>query len=234
MALTANSFTNKIASLADGTFNITDSDNTRTFFSYTRATPKVEFNTAVDMNSHKITEVSAGTATGDALAYGQSNALFVTPTLGAASATSLTFSSTSGIIGTTTNDSAAAGSVGEYIESVSSSGTNFPTSTNLGDLGNIVLTAGDWDISMNFNGVNAASSNVTLMGAGIGTASGNSATGLVQGSNYFELSFAPGTWTIAAFRVSITGSTTYYLKYKATYSSGPPKGYGRISARRVR
>ena len=42
---------------------------------------------------------------------------FVTPVLGAASATSVAFTSTSGIIGTTTNNSAAAGSVGEFVGS---------------------------------------------------------------------------------------------------------------------
>src|SRR5882757_8502056 len=48
---------------------------------------------------------------------------YVGASLGAASATSVTFSSTSGIIGTTTNDSAAAGSVGEIISSVIASGS---------------------------------------------------------------------------------------------------------------
>lgn len=63
------------------------------------------------------TAVTDETGSG-ALVFATSPTL-VTPTLGAASATSIAFTSTTGVIGTTTNDDAATGSVGEYLTNTS-------------------------------------------------------------------------------------------------------------------
>lgn len=142
-----------------------------------------------------------------------------------------------GVKGTTTNDSASALNVGEYVESVVAV-TNCPTTSEWGDLTSISLTAGDWDVSVAaLATLNAA----TITGEtriGISTTTGNSATGLVTGSNRITIPAPTATsdsgGAISSYRESLAGTTTVYLKYFAEYTGGPPKMAGRISARRVR
>ena len=55
--------------------------------------------------------------------------------------------SSSSLVGTTTNDSAAAGVVGQYISSYVSA-TSVPTTNTWGDLTSVSLTAGDWDVTV--------------------------------------------------------------------------------------
>lgn len=141
-------------------------------------------------------------------------------------------------LGTTTNDAATAGQIGEYVESVVGN-TNAPATTNFGDMTSISLTAGDWDVSA---GAFAATNGATLTDSftfGISITSGNSATGLVIGDSevIFPVS-ALGTNTsgfIACRRFSLATTTTLYAKMRAFYSGGgPPLFAGRLSARRVR
>ena len=140
--------------------------------------------------------------------------------------------------GTATNNSAAAGYIGEYIEAVTGF-TNFPTTGTFGDLASISLTAGDWDVTA--VGVEDNNSAVgTGSEIGISVTTGNSTTGLVQGSNRVPFGVnnpAIGTAgaTISAYRMSLsTTTTTVYYKYGSNFTGGPPRLAGRISARRVR
>ena len=166
------------------------------------------------------------------------NLNLTTPTLGAASATSLSFSSTNGIIGTTTNNNAAAGSVGEYIESVINSATNFGTSGQYFNTTSISLTAGDWEISYLVNVTANGSTMTSGFRAGIGTVTGNDSTGLVVGSNTLDsgnpTSLIDQSISIPGFRVSLSGTTTYFGKAIATYSVATPQFTCRLSARRMR
>lgn len=155
---------------------------------------------------------------------------------------------TAGIVGTTTNDNAAAGNVGEIISSSVSfaSRINMPTSTQYGDLTSIGPTAGDWDISL-IVGFEWNSGIAVQLSAGIGTATGNSSTGLVAGDNWAGQGWAASTngggagisvsgttfISIPSYRVSISSTTTYYAKLNMT-STTVPTAYGRISARRMR
>lgn len=138
--------------------------------------------------------------------------------------------------GSATNDSASAGNMGEYISATAAS-TNFPTSPNRGDLTSISLTAGDWDVTVQA-GAAQNSSNVNSWAIGVSTTSGNSSTGLTDGdTELFQNAPTSSTdcsATLSAVRFSLSSTTTVYLKYLAVYSSGTPKAYGRISARRVR
>lgn len=140
------------------------------------------------------------------------------------------------IRGTTTNDNAATGFVGEYVESVVAV-TNFPTAGQYGDLTSISLTAGDWDVSA-FISATANGSTFTDWYIGISTTSGNSATGLVVGSNFSNSFGATAAYdspqTIPGYRMSLSGTTTVYLKYRGGYSVATPKAAGRLSARRMR
>lgn len=145
------------------------------------------------------------------------------------------------IKGTGTNDDAAAGFMGEYVESIVASVSGAANNT-WGDLTSISLTKGDWDISvMDVMLANGAVFTSLDVEAGIGTASGTSTTGLAAGDTQSVI-IAATFGTTAYFtnvvvprRVSINVTTTYYLKtYTGSYTSGTPKHYARISARRVR
>lgn len=143
------------------------------------------------------------------------------------------------IHGTNTNDSATAGFVGEYIESVVSL-TNFPTTTNYGDLTSISLTAGDWDVTgILFADRNGSTWQDAILGISI--TSGNSSTGLVNGSNKVVFAYTTAVATTSNFsldipnyRMSLSATTTIYLKYYSDYTVGTPQAAGRLSARRVR
>jgi hypothetical protein len=157
----------------------------------------------------------------------------------------VTNTSGTNIRGTTTNDNAAAGFVGEYIESNNSSSTlgsganSMPATTVIGCDQSIALTAGDWDISslllVRQNGATVTSPPEMW----ISTTSGNSATGRLYGSNFAgsnETAPTLGLWSLSVpgYRVSLSGSATYYLKCRMSYSAGTPQYHHRISARRVR
>ena len=138
--------------------------------------------------------------------------------------------------GTTTNDSAAAGFVGEYVESNNTTPTNAPTSNQYGDLTSISLTAGDW--SVNITGIWSNNGATWTAGSlGIGTVAGNTSPGA---GNLGQQTFASSSTTPTSFsvavvrRILIASTTTVYLKYLAVYSAGTPQATGRISARRMR
>ena len=142
------------------------------------------------------------------------------------------------ILGSDGTSPAAAGNIGEYIETVVSTATNFPTNNNYGDLGSIVLTAGDWDVSYILN-CSLNSATMTFFEYGIGTTSGNSGAGLTRGVNAAvgpspTAGATNDTRSIPSYRIRVTGSTTYYAKVAAGYSAGNPQYTGRMSARRMR
>ena len=143
------------------------------------------------------------------------------------------------IRGTTTNDSAATGFVGEYVESTSSANGNFPTTATWGDMTSISLTAGDWDVSASFNTLRNGAT-VTDNSIGISTTSGNSTSGMVVGNNWLTGAHSvageyDANLQIHNYRISIAATTTVYLKMSAVYTVATYQydGY-RLSARRVR
>jgi hypothetical protein len=147
----------------------------------------------------------------------------------------------SGLIipGTPTNDNAPTGNVGEYIESVVAS-VSAATTTLFGNITSIALTAGDWDLT----GIAELSQNSATIPDGVwnlavSAFSGNTVTDHVTGSNVLSTGFQAAVGNIVGtsipnWRVSISGSATYYLKGSVGYSAGTPKFFGRLSARRMR
>lgn len=181
---------------------------------------------AIAMGSNKITSLTAGASTGEALAFGQ-----------AFTAGKITFSpTTTGIQGTTTNDSAASGVVGEYVQSVVSGVAS--SSGAFIDATSISLTAGDWEVTAQwfYNPNGATYSGVTIVG--ISQTTGNSGTGLVSGSNQYAWNVTSGSvqysGSIAGYRQSLSGPTTIYMKFKDNQLTGTPTLDGRLSARRIR
>lgn len=148
----------------------------------------------------------------------------------------IALAATSSIPGTTTNDNATAGNVGEYVESKVASGSavslTTATSTNITS---ISLTAGDWDVTGNINYI-GASATITGKISGISSTSATlptDGTEVYSGVNVTLLNNTDGT-TLATKRISISGTTTVYLVGQTTFSAGTVTAFGYISARRVR
>lgn len=142
------------------------------------------------------------------------------------------------VLGVSTNSNASSGYKGQYVESVVGP-VAFGTSGQYKDLTSISLSAGDWELTgMVYAGANGAS--VSNMACGISPNSGNTSSGLAAGSNLSSTQPGPSAAgdksipPIAGYRVSLSGTTTYYLKINAAYSVATPNAYGRLSARRVR
>lgn len=189
---------------------------------------------ATPSSANLASAVTGETGTG-ALVFATSPTL-VTPTLGAATATTLAFSpSTGGIVGTTTNNNADAGRVGEFISATSGSiALTTATATNVTS---ISLTAGDWDVDAGviFSGAGAPAA--TELWASINTVT---ATNVflpgqcvrLRGQTFTDplLGFPVGT-----LRVSLSGTTTYYLNAQVIFTGGSSLSVqGIIRARRVR
>jgi len=160
----------------------------------------------------------------------------VTPVLGAASATSITFTSTTGVVGTTTNDNAAAGSVGELIESNILSGSAITlTSGVTANITSISLIAGDYDVWGTVEVV--PSGTLTVLKCAVSTSSAALPVDAGLGSSFcLSASFTSGNQAIVPCgmrRVSVSSTTTVYLVVAATFGTGCT-GFGYIGARRRR
>lgn len=147
---------------------------------------------------------------------------------------SIAFTSTSGIIGTTTNNNAAAGSVGEY---VSGSATSVSLSNGTAkNITSISLTAGDWDV---YGAAQISNSGtMTVIAASISTTTGtlNSSSTAFSQLNISGGFVSGGLQAIPAgyTRISIASTTTVYLVGQANFSSGTTSANGYMMARRVR
>lgn len=165
----------------------------------------------------------------------------VTPVLGAASATSISFSSTSGIIGSSTNDSAAAGSVGETVTSSVAFGAAVAlTSSTTANVTSISLTAGDWDV---WGQICSATSSGTVPQSFFGQITTTSATLTfpptastpTAGMNNLGGSATQGFYfAIPPIRLSLSATTTVYLVANSIFTVSTMAAYGYIMARRRR
>jgi len=162
----------------------------------------------------------------------------VTGTLAASAITAsstITPSSTAGIVGTATNDSANAGSVGEFLSNTTSS-----VSLSNGTMVNgtsVSLTAGDWDChgtvaytvsvgaSVLIAGISTTTSALSAITSGFGAYEISATSGTPYGST-----FAPLTTT----RISIASTTTVYLVVQANFASGTVSTNSFIGCRRAR
>jgi len=146
------------------------------------------------------------------------------------------------IVGTTTNDSATAGYVGEYVEGVLAAGSATALTTATPQtLVSISLTAGDWDVT-GMVGVqpNPAATYSYTIGCVSPT---NNTLNSLQTNWASHTQFPAGAistttadpkLTLPMVRVSLASTTTYYLICDAAFTVSSCLGFGRISARRVR
>lgn len=167
----------------------------------------------------------------------QNSALIIADTTGA-----LSRSGGGGIPvqGTNTNDSAAAGDVGEVqTESVVLGSAVSLTTATPANVTSKALTAGEWIVfgAMTFN-PNAAT-NVTALNASLNTTSATSS--LVPGQRWRQtfpggsvLGGVYGGAMIGPFRISTTGTPTVYLVAEADFTVNTLAAYGILYAWRVR
>lgn len=177
-------------------------------------------------------------STGTGSFVGATSPTLVTPVLGAASATSLSFSSTSGIIGTTTNDNAAAGSVGELISSEIAFGSAIALTTlTPTNITSISLTAGDWDLWGNIYCATAGATNTTVV---LGWLDATSAT--IPSTQFVGvMSYGAAglvnvdtAFVVPSRRYSLSATTTIYLSVYTAFTVSTLSGFGNIYARRRR
>lgn len=139
--------------------------------------------------------------------------------------------------GTNTNDNAATGYVGEHVLTNNSSFTNYGATNTYTDADSITLTPGDWDITAMVTSA-LVGSTLSFTDFFIGTVAGNNTTGRVLGLNHSSTnaptSSSDETYSVPNYRVSISTTTTYYLKVRASYSAGTPQYLYSLQARRAR
>jgi hypothetical protein len=140
------------------------------------------------------------------------------------------------IPGTTTNDNAAAGKVGEVITANVVVGSAIPlTTATAANVTSISLTAGDWELSGCVGFTQGATTTVSIMFGGV---SATSAT-LAGLGTYWQAGSgitAAGD-LISSFptnRVSLAGTTTIFLVARGDFATNTLSAYGLIRGRRVR
>lgn len=200
-------------------------------------------------NLRLITEnsTSSGTTSVDIIHY--KTGLFQINNGDSAGTINLTANGTRGVLvastgatsikGTTTNDSASAGDVGEYISSTVLIGSAVALSSGVAaNITSISLTAGDWDVSGSVWTSPAGGTTSTLTIGGISTTSATQPTfGTPGGSSYINISTGAGAGLglgIAPTRISIASTTTVYLVTTITFAVSTMSAYGGIAARRAR
>ena len=145
---------------------------------------------------------------------------------------------TGGIVGTTTNNNAAAGNVGEYVEGVvlRASAVSLTTAT-VGNVSSITLGAGDWDVSGYVSFLAGGSTVRTLILSGLANGT-SSLPDIENGSRVAQAGSVTGGTDIgmatAIVRYSLTGNTTIYLNAYSEFTTSTMQAYGVIRARRVR
>lgn len=146
--------------------------------------------------------------------------------------------------GTSTNDNASAGNVGEFVTAtLASAGSALTTATAL-TLVSISLTAGDWDISGVVDFLPAAATSVTQLAASVslttnvlsgqagGAGLGTDPTVLINQA--VNVPTAQVGVPIPPVRLSIAVTTTVFLVASLTFTVSTATAFGTIRARRVR
>lgn len=146
-------------------------------------------------------------------------------------------SQTIGIVGTNTNNSANAGSVGEATLSNVTEGAAVSLVANISKtITSISLTAGDWDVDghVNFKFDGSASVTSIFGGPSLTTNSLDYYHFSNRSAAYIPAAGTSMGYPIPIRRISISSTTTIYLVGAAGFTAGTVSGWGFISARRRR
>lgn len=141
-----------------------------------------------------------------------------------------------GIVGTSTNNNAATGIVGEVLSATIASGSAVSLSTGAtSNVTSVSLTAGDWDVMGVVDFILGAA---TATNFKYGSSSTSATLGAQDTFGQIPLittlisdTYAAG---IPTTRISLAATTTIYLVAQATFAAGTITAYGTIWARRRR
>lgn len=145
--------------------------------------------------------------------------------------------------GTTTNDNATAGNVGEYIQSVVTFGAPVAlTTVTPANLTSISLTAGDWDVSGQIGFTGGTTTTVSSLSSSISTTSATISqtsptfTNIVNPSALvlFNGDFNSVSYAIPTVRLSLSTTTTVFLCVRSAFGTSTCSAFGYIGARRAR
>ncbi|WP_155122875.1 beta strand repeat-containing protein [Burkholderia ubonensis] len=145
----------------------------------------------------------------------------------------ITPQSTGGIVGTTTNDNANAGSVGEF---VSATGTGISLTTGVvANITSVPLTAGDWDVTGGVFFNPAGSTTTSGVNAWVSSTSATfPANGHYSAFNFSSPAGAGNGIPTTVERFSLAANTTVFLSAAANFAVSTMTATGFIRARRVR
>ena len=218
----------------------------------TRILQKVQVLAGADTFYPPVTSGTGGTAAGDlsgtypsptvakvdGVSYPASPATNTFPLV--TSSNTVTYTATSQIPGSTTNDSASAGNIGEFISSVVLQGAAVSVSatvtpTNITSLSH---TAGDWDCWGDIWTGPAASTVTTIVLGWISTASATFPTAAAN-SSYTQAGTGATAgqaygYPIGQVRESLSGTTTIYVTGAPVFTVSTMSIYGGIFSRRRR
>ncbi len=146
-----------------------------------------------------------------------------------------------GILGSTDGSNACTGCYGEYISSAVTTSSNVGPSGQFFSAAAITLSSGDWDVGGSITFArNGATMSTIYFFAGIGTADGNSAAGLVNAINSLDFGISSTTALTSVgintpiTRKVVTVPTPFYLKgYAEVYTVGNPVFKANFWARRA-
>lgn len=147
----------------------------------------------------------------------------------------LSLANGSQIAGTSTNDNASAGNIGEYTSvNVPLASAVSITSTVSANVTSFDLSAGDWDVGGNVG--------FSYSGGATNTACWISTTSATLPDFSMQATYqpAPGSTTLSCnltvptIRVSVAATTTVYLSCRGVFASGTGSALGTIWARRAR
>jgi hypothetical protein len=167
----------------------------------------------------------------------------VTPVLGVATATTINGSviAPGAYTGTSTNDSAPTGGIGESITAaiLPASPTTLTTATTT-NLTSVTLSAGDWDVEAVAGFIPTSTTSITQLLATISNA--NNTVSIDPGltgefhtaANVMGVPTLGITVNTARSRLSISTSTTFFLNVFTAFTVSTLKAFGSIRARRVR
>lgn len=177
---------------------------------------------------------SAGGSSGQ-IQYNSAGSLAGLPSV--VTASSVTISTPTAILGTQTNSASFAGYYGEVISSTTANSQSVAASGNWGDVVSSTFTAGDWLISgCEFIGVGGAT--VTDLSMGMSSNPANSSAGLTIGDNELNppipTTAQQSSLCIANWHQQFSATTIIYLKIESDYTVGTPNVRGRLNGVRIR
>lgn len=141
--------------------------------------------------------------------------------------------------GTTTNDDASAGKIGEYISSNILIGSQVAVTTaTTANVTSVSLTAGDWDcrgeVTFNPAGATVQSSEIGAIGTTSATLPTIPGGGAYSALNVSVAAGVGSSFDVGTVRESLASTTTIYLLAQSTFTVSTNAAYGFLGCRRVR